>query len=467
MKRKPMNSLPLLLALALVSFQIKTYAMEKATESVTENTTEKATESVTENTTEKATDNPTEKATENAPENVTVPTENKEVISVVLPVVEDSDPFSFFIDPLHIFYNTFGSSGGDITVEEDTYLLFYNRDGGGYKLSSRSDSLRIINQSTVPIEVTITAKLENADGISVMQDREFGDRDSCDLYLALVDNEGNEWPLSENGEVSVTIKLDRAPLDAYAYTLCEDTGEYQCVCQLEEAAFDAYSFGLVGACNEKGDWAGISGKPHVTISWNVEPVISDGSEAGEEPDENLSGNLNENQNENSDESLNENPDANLNENPDKNLNENPDESQNEAPNKPTEDISGSPISGDNVPDKENQNTGGQTANGDENAGEDPDSTESAEVNTEGSEPGDDTSDGKGSTEDNGPDSENSGVDKEEESDNDISSGESSGNDNGVSDKQEQSQDKATADDDENAGEDPDSTESTEADTESL
>lgn len=460
MKRKPMNSLPLLLALALVSCQIKAYAMEKVTENVAENATEKTTESVTENTTEKPIDKPTEKTLENAPENVTVPTESKEVISVVLPVVEDSDPFSFFIDPLHIFYNTFGSSGGDITVEEDTYLLFYNRDEGGCTLSSRSDSLRIINQSTVPIEVTITAKLENAGGISVMQDREFGDRDSCELYLALVDNEGNEQPLSENGEVSVTIRLDRAPLDAYAYTFCEDTGEYQYVCQLEEAAFDAYSFGLVGACNEKGDWAGISGKPHVTISWNVEAIISDGSETEEEPGENLNKNVNENLNENSNESLNENPDENLNENPDENANE----SQNE----PTEDIPGSPILGDNLPDKENQNMGGQTANDEENAGEDSDSTESTEANTEGSESGDDdTSDGKGSTEDNDLDSENSGVDKEEESDNDISSGESSGNDDGVSDKQEQSQDRSTADDNENAGKDVDSIESTEADTERL
>ncbi len=216
-----------------------------------------------------------------AAEGVTVPTEDKEVVSVVLPVVEERDPFSFFIDPLHIFYNTFGDSSGDITVEEDTYLLFYNRDESEYTLSSRSDRLKIINKSTVNVELTITAKLENIDGIFVIQEDWFEERESCDLYLALVDNEGNEQPLSEDGEVSVTVNLDRAPLDAYAYVLDEDAGEYGYICQTEDVAFDTYSFGLTGACNEKGDWTGISGTPHVTVSWSVEPVIPDDSDVAD------------------------------------------------------------------------------------------------------------------------------------------------------------------------------------------
>lgn len=137
------------------------------------------------------------------------------------------------------------------------------------------------------MEVTITAKLENAGEIFVRQDKAFGDRDSCDLYLALVDNEGNEQPLSADGEVSVKVTLERAPLDAYAYVLCEDTEEYRYVSQAEEVDFDTYSFGLTGACNEKGDWADISGRPHVTISWNVEPVVSEEPETEEESEESL------------------------------------------------------------------------------------------------------------------------------------------------------------------------------------
>lgn len=272
MKKKSMKSLSILLVLAVFFCRNEAYAAENDTEP-TENIagpTENDTESMKNDTV------PTE--------SITVPTGKDEIVSVILPVIEERDPFSFFIDPLHIFYNTFGNSGGDITVEKDTYLLFYNRDESEYTLSSRSDSLEIINKSTVPVEVTITARLEEVDGISVMQEAVFEDRSSCDLYLALVDNEGNEQPLSEDGEVSVTVNLDRAPLDAYAYVFNEDTEEYEYVCRAGDVAFDTCSFGLTGACNEKGDWTGISGTPHVTISWNVEPVIPDSPDtaAGDE-----------------------------------------------------------------------------------------------------------------------------------------------------------------------------------------
>lgn len=266
MKKKPTNRLAVLLILTMVLCQGKVHAVENTAASTED------TEAPTGNTLI-----PTE--------NITVPVKSHEIISVVLPVVEERDPFSFFIDPLQIFYNTFGNSGGDVTVEEDTYLLFYNHNERGYTLSSQSDRLTITNKSTVPVEVTITAKIENVDGITVMQEEAFEDRDSCDLYLALVDSDGNEQPLSEDGEVSVTVELDRAPLDAYAYMLDEDTGEYQYACRLADAAFDTYSFGLKGACNEKGDWTGISGNPHVTISWNVEHVVSEGAEAEEETKE--------------------------------------------------------------------------------------------------------------------------------------------------------------------------------------
>ena len=300
MKRKHSKSFIVLLTLAVTFCQIKAHASANVAESIAEN--------------------------------VIVPTVRSELISVELPMLEERNPFNFFIDPLHIFYNTFSNSGGDITVEEDTCLLFYNRNESGDALSSRSDSLEIINKSTVPIEVTITAKIEDTDGIAVVQDKDFADRNSCDLYLALVDNEGNEQPLSRDGEVSITVFLDRAPLDAYAYVLNEDTGEYQYACQSEDVAFDTYSFGLMGACNEKGDWANISGRPHVTISWNVEPVVSEESGAGGE------------------------------------LDKKPDEKPDENP----EGIGENSVSAGDVLNKYGQSSGGQAADGDENPTEDND-----------------------------------------------------------------------------------------------
>lgn len=303
-------------------------------------------------------------------EKVTVLTENKEIISVVLPVVEERNPFSFFIDPLHIFYNTFGSSGGDIMVEEGTCLLFHNRDEGEYTLSSRSDSLNIINQSTVPVKVTITAKLENIEGISMMQANEFENRESCDLYLAFVDNEGNEQPLSEDGVVTVTVYLDRALSDAYIYMFHEDTGEYQYISQIGDVVFDTYSFGLVGACNENGDWTGINGKPYVTVSWEVEPIVPEGLEIDKESDEEI------------------------------------------------KDVPGEGISGD-ISDKDGQNTEEQTVGSTE---ADEESTEGTAAGAGSTTPEPDTS----GDEVNAEDSDSGGSDAEkEESDKDNSASESS------------------------------------------
>lgn len=335
MKRNPMNGLTVLLVAAVVLCRNKAYAAE----------------------------------------NVTVPTEDKEIVSVVLPVVEERDPFSFFIDPLHIFYNTFGNSDEDVAVEEDTCLLFHNRDEGDYTFSSKSDRLEIINKSTVPVEVTITAKLESADGIFVMQEEAFADRDSCDLYLALVDNEGNEQPLSEDGEVFITVDLDRAPLDAYTYVFHEDTGKYEYVCQAEDMVFDVYSFGLAGACNERGDWAEISGTPHVTISWNVEPVISDDLDGAEAPVD-----------------------------------------ENEVPvDGAEESVSGNevPVDGAEAPEDENE----EPVNGDEG----PTGNGVADTKNQGLE-GDGSDDGK-TSEGGGSDSDNSGDAKKEETGNDSSASE--------------------------------------------
>jgi hypothetical protein len=123
--------------------------------------------------------------------------------------------------------------------------------------------LTITNQSTVPVDVTLIAKIDNLDSINMMQTSDFGESDACDLYLALVDDEGNEQPLSENGEVSITVRLDQLT--------DSESG----------AIYDSYSFGLKGACNKDGDWSKLSCSPYISVTWNVEPVLSDAEDITE------------------------------------------------------------------------------------------------------------------------------------------------------------------------------------------
>ena len=205
---------------------------------------------------------------------VTVMTEIPEfrVINVVLPIVEDKDPFNFFIDPNSILFNSYKNSDS-VYVEEGAHLLFINREDGVFGLSSMSDKLKIVNKSTVAVDVTITARIENIEDITLVESEEDFSEGSCDLLLVIVDDEGNELPLLKDGEVSMTVRIDQSPMEAYAYEYDEETQEYEYACLFEDDNYFAtYSFGLRGAANSDGDWTMIKGRPNVSISWNVEPV---------------------------------------------------------------------------------------------------------------------------------------------------------------------------------------------------
>ena len=207
----------------------------------------------------------------------------KDVVSVAFPTIsEDGEsPFDFIIDPQELIYLTDAARYGGGNVEEGATLLFRNHEGE-YDFSKRSDSLTVKNQSNIPIVVTITASMEDIGDIDIVGSSDFGDSDACSMYLALIDDEGNEKPISEEGEVSVSIEMRSAPDDAYVYRIDEENGSYSYDFSRspDEIDFDSYSFGLKGYCNPNGNWQDISVHPKVKVTWKIEPVFSE-----EEPEE--------------------------------------------------------------------------------------------------------------------------------------------------------------------------------------
>lgn len=207
---------------------------------------------------------------------VMLPTIKEEIISVDLPTVGDESPFDFYIDPQGLLYDTGAVRYGGGVVEEGTYLLFHNHDDGEYDFSGRSDRLSVTNRSTVPVNIKITAKISDLGDLRMDQDGSFEDEDDCAIYLSIVDDEGNERVLSEDGEVSVEVMLNSAPSEAYTFRYDESTDTYEYVYQNDEdISFDSYSFGLRGECNANADWSGISVSPRVMVTWSVEPVYPD------------------------------------------------------------------------------------------------------------------------------------------------------------------------------------------------
>lgn len=113
--------------------------------------------------------------------------------------------------------------------------------------------------------------MESVNGLgelAVVEDRDFSESDVCGLYLALVDDQGNELPLSADREVSVSRFMEAG----------------------------SCSFGLTGACNPDADWQDLSVHPKVTVTWRVEPVMTEEEEepetvgnAAQQPSEGESG----------------------------------------------------------------------------------------------------------------------------------------------------------------------------------
>ncbi|WP_026656739.1 hypothetical protein [Butyrivibrio sp. AE3003] len=225
-----------------------------------------------------------------AVDTVTLPLEvyGKDVVSVALPVISEGgeSPFDFVIDPQGLIFATDAAKYGGGKVEEGATILFRNHEGE-YDFSRRSDSLTVKNRSNVPVVVTVTASIEDLGDIEIAGSTDFGDSDVCGMYLAVVDDEGNEKPISEDGEISISTEMRKAPDDAYVYRIDEESGSYSYELSRspEEIDFDSYSFGLTGYCNPNGNWQDISVHPVVRVTWKVEPVLSEEEEEPEQQEE--------------------------------------------------------------------------------------------------------------------------------------------------------------------------------------
>lgn len=216
-----------------------------------------------------------------AVESVVLPTDvlEQDIIAVDLPMLqeEEGSPFDFIIDPQHLIFETDAEAYGGGIVEEEANLLFHNRAEGEFDFSRYSDKLAVVNRSTIPVMVTISAGIAEVGDIELVQDKDFPEDGSPYMYLAIVDDEGNERPVSEDGTVSMSVELQRASESVYAYTLNPETGDYEYKLSglSEDADFDTYSFGLKGECSSDADWGRFSVLPKITVTWRVEPILTE------------------------------------------------------------------------------------------------------------------------------------------------------------------------------------------------
>ena len=219
-------------------------------------------------------------------ETATLPTDSHrpDIISVVLPSISEAgdSPFDYIVDPYELIYETDAAKYGGGKVEQGANLLFRNAQGA-YDFSSHSDQLSISNRSNVPVNVTVSATVQGSAGVNTSSSRDFADSTDTSIYLAIIDNEGNELPMVEGQEVKLHISMAKAPDDAYVYRYDDAEGiyTYDYSRDVKDIDFDKYSFGLTGYCNPNADWDKVDSIPNIVITWNVEPVLSDNEDITE------------------------------------------------------------------------------------------------------------------------------------------------------------------------------------------
>ena len=141
--------------------------------------------------------------------------------------------------------------------------------------------------------VTISADIADVGDIEMVQDKDFPEDGSPYMYLAIVDDEGNEQPVAEDGTVSMSVEMQRAPESVYAYTLNPETGDYEYKLSgaSEDADFDTYSFGLTGECSSDADWGKFFVLPKITVTWRVEPILTEEADEEKTEEENAEENI--------------------------------------------------------------------------------------------------------------------------------------------------------------------------------
>lgn len=204
-----------------------------------------------------------------------------DVVSIALPIVSESETsvFDFIMDPQGLLYETEAIRYGGGTVEEGATLLFFNKEGE-YDFSGHSDWLTVTNRSTVPVQVTVMAQIIDFGDIRLVENDDFGESTEPEIYLAIEDDKGNIMPLSADGQATIDLEMAAVPENTYVFRIDEEnhTYEYGPSMDPDKVGFDTYSFGLIGACNSNADWQDISIHPTITVTWYVEPMISEEQE---------------------------------------------------------------------------------------------------------------------------------------------------------------------------------------------
>lgn len=203
--------------------------------------------------------------------------EKSDVFQVQLPT-DSGTTFNYILDPTGVIKATEAEKYGGATFADDATVFFANApttEGGAISYSATSDAIKAVNKSTMDVQIKVKASVAAASGITMASSSTFDSADTtAGLYLALKDSDTNnsDTAITTNGvELTSTIT---ALADAYETKYVD--GKYVKQLKADVTGFKEYTFQLTGACNPKGQWAGLTETPPtVNVVWSItDPTIT-------------------------------------------------------------------------------------------------------------------------------------------------------------------------------------------------
>lgn len=195
---------------------------------------------------------------------------DKNIFSVIMPKSMDSK-LEFIIDPQKLIKETKAAHYSGKVFDDGTLFFKHTEKVDGKDYTNTSDSFTIVNRSTFDVDITLKVTFES-DGIKLTSDKTFaGDKDAS-IYLAIKTGD-SEKVITEDG-ITITIKLSKAPDNAFEYRYDKNSDKYSYNLKQEsdlaDIQFDKCEFSFTGAANTAGNWSNfVNVKPVIKTEWSI------------------------------------------------------------------------------------------------------------------------------------------------------------------------------------------------------
>lgn len=181
----------------------------------------------------------------------------KSVFSYTLPT-QSNNAFDFIVDPQNLIIDSNDAQSTGAVTTGATGVYFKN--GSGYAASS--EALTVENMSSMPVDVTVEAKvtITSADSVKMVTagavtDSISNEAASLDLCIAVNQVTTGAVEYVDDSTKTATLTATMAALDADEFEIVADGQGYKYQAKGTSSAKETAKFYLTGSCNTAADWS--------------------------------------------------------------------------------------------------------------------------------------------------------------------------------------------------------------------